>query len=94
MSSARHPSLYHVECDLGHLACVDLGTVNGLARAALNARRLGERLRVVNASTEVEELIELAGLDAVLLGRGRRQPEQREEPLRVEEGGEPDDLPV
>jgi hypothetical protein len=94
MNFASHHSLYHVDCDLGHLACVDLGIVNGLARAALNARRQGERLCVVNASPELQELIAFAGLDAVLLGRRRRKSEQREEPLRVEECGEPDDLPV
>lgn len=94
MSFARRHSLYHVDCDLRHLACVDLGTVNGLARAALNVRRQGERLCVINASPELQELIAFAGLDAVLLGRRWREPEQREEPLRVEEGSEADDLPV
>jgi STAS domain len=92
-SPCRH-SLYHVDCDLGHLPCADLGVVDGLARAALNARRQGERLCVVNASPELQELIAFAGLERVLLGRGRRQAEQREEPLRVEEGGEADDLPL
>jgi len=83
-----------VDCDVGHLACADLRVVNVLARAALNTRRRGERLSVVNASPELQGLIAYAGLDAVLLGRRRRQPEQREEPLGVEERGEPDDLPV
>jgi hypothetical protein len=94
MSLPRHPSLYHVDCDVGHLACADIGIVNVLARAALNTRRQGGRLCVVDASPELQELIVFAGLDAVLLGRRRRKPEQREEPLGVEERGEPDDLPV
>jgi hypothetical protein len=94
MSFARPHSLYHVDCDVGHLACADLGLVNALARAALNVRRRGEGLRVVNASPELQELIAFAGLDSVLLGRRRREAEQREEPLRVEERGKSDDPPV
>ena len=94
MNFARPHSLYHVDCDLGHLPCADLGTVAALARASLNARRVGERLRVVNASADLQELIAFAGLDDALLGRNRRQPEEREEPLGVEERGEADDLTV
>jgi ABC-type transporter Mla MlaB component len=92
MSSACPFSLYHVDCDVGHLACADLATVDALARASLHTRRHGERLHVVNASRELQELIDLVGLDAVLLGRRRRQPEERKEPLRVEESSEADDL--
>ena len=94
MSFCGPDSLYHVDCDLGHCACADLGLVNALARAALNVRRQGEGLRVVNASPELQELIAFAGLDGVLLGRRRREAEQREEPLRVEERGKSDDPPV
>jgi hypothetical protein len=92
MSSCGRHSLYHVDCDVGHLACADIEIVNALARASLNTRRQGERLRIVNASLELQELIAFAGLDAVLLGRRRRQPEEREEPLGVEERGKADDL--
>jgi hypothetical protein len=92
MTFACPNSLYHVDCDVGHLACAALGTVAALARASLNACRTGERLRVVNASPELYELISFAGLDGVLLGRNGRQPEEREEPLRVEERSEADDL--
>jgi hypothetical protein len=94
MNYPCHLSLYHVDCDLGHFPCADLGLVNGLARAALNARRRGECLCVVNASPAQQQLIAFAGLEGVLLGRGRREAEQREEPLRVEKCGEADDLPV
>jgi anti-anti-sigma regulatory factor len=93
MSFGGHHSLYHVDCDVRHVPCADLATVGALARASLNARRQGERLCVVNATEELQELIEFAGFGEVLLGRRRREPEEREEPLRVEERGEADDLP-
>jgi anti-anti-sigma regulatory factor len=73
---------------------VDLATVDALARAALHARRAGMTLRIANASQQLRELIVLAGLEEVLLGRDGREPEQREQPLRVEERREPDDPPV
>jgi anti-anti-sigma regulatory factor len=80
-----------VDCDVGHVPCEDIATVGALARAALNARRKGERLRIVGASDALQELIELTGLGEVLLGRGGREAEQREQPRRVEECREPDD---
>src|SRR5215510_5597112 len=89
MNSCGPNSLYHVDCDLGQVACADLGMVGALARAALNVSRFGDSLRLVNASTELQELIAFAGLDGVLLGR-----REREAPLGVEERGEADDLPV
>ena len=73
---------------------MDLATVDALARAALTARRAGARLRVLNASPQLRELIVLAGLEGVLLGRNGRQPEEREQPLRVQERGETDDPPL
>jgi hypothetical protein len=75
---------------VGH-CCADLATVNALARAHVNGRRLGDRLQVVNASPELRELIALLGLADALLGRGQWQAEEGEEPLGVEEGGEADD---
>jgi anti-anti-sigma regulatory factor len=83
-----------VDCDVCHVRCADLATVGTLARASLNARRHGERLCVVHPSQELRELIAFAGLDDVLLGRGRRQPEEREQALGVEERREADDPPV
>jgi anti-anti-sigma regulatory factor len=94
MSFGGHRSLYHVDCDVRHVPCADLATVGALARASVNARRQGQRLRVVNARQELQELIEFAGLGDVLLGRRRRQAEEREQALGVEERGEADDLPV
>jgi anti-anti-sigma regulatory factor len=83
-----------VDCDVAHVGRADLAIVGALARASVNARRVGPRLRVVNASPELRELIAFAGLGDVLLGRRRRQAEEREEPFRVEEGGEADDPSV
>jgi anti-anti-sigma regulatory factor len=84
----------YVECDVGHVRRADLATVAALARACVNSKRLGARLRVVNAAPELDELLGFVGLDEVLLGRRRRQPEQGEETLRVEERGVADDPSV
>lgn len=83
-----------MDCDVAHVRCADFGTVAALARASLNARRAGACLRVVNAIPELEELIDFAGLDEVLRGRRRRQAEEREEALGVEERGVADDPPL
>ena len=80
-----------MECDLGDVPCVDLGVVNALARASLNASRQGERLRIVNAPPDLQELIALVGLAGVLFGGRRRETEEREEPFGVEKRGETDD---
>lgn len=83
-----------MDCDVAHVRCAGFATVDALARASLNARRAGARLRVVNAAPELDELIGFAGLDGVLLGRRRRQAEQREEALGVEKRRKADDPPI
>jgi hypothetical protein len=90
MSFLRQHSLYHVDCDVGDCRA-DLATASALARAQVNARRLGVCLHVVNASPELQELIAFVGLEEVLLGRRQRQAEEGEEAFRVEERGEADD---
>jgi ABC-type transporter Mla MlaB component len=55
-----------VVCDLRGLAPVDLATVDALACLELAARRLGCSLSVVGASSELRELVSLAGLSDVL----------------------------
>jgi ABC-type transporter Mla MlaB component len=82
-----------VDCDVSHVHCADLATVGALARAHLHARRLGTRLRVVDASPDLRDLIVFAGLDAVLLGP-QGEPEQREEAFGVEKRVEADDPSV
>jgi hypothetical protein len=58
---------------------IDLGTIDALARLRLAGKRLGFEVRLT-PTEELLELIELAGLVDVL-----GEPEEREEPLGVEE---------
>jgi hypothetical protein len=65
--------------------------VDALARLQLSAQRNGRRLRLRDASAELQDLIELVGLTAALGVEPSRQPEQREQRLGVEEERELDD---
>jgi anti-anti-sigma regulatory factor len=101
------PDRVRVELDGGHadvvvfevgaLVSPDLRTIDALARACLTARRDGCELRLSDASTELRELLELAGLAQAVPCvegsglEGEGQPEGREEPRRVEEEGDPAD---
>lgn len=88
-------------CDASRLVDCDAGTIDGLARLALELRRTGRRLVLRGAPPELIELLDLVGLrDAVPQARPdagdasvevRREPEQREEALRVEEEGDAGD---
>ena len=84
-----------VVCDVRALAA-DVRTVDALARLQLAARRLGCRIRLHGASHELDELLSFLGLaDVVGSAGGRgRQPEQREQPLGVEERVDRDDAPA
>jgi hypothetical protein len=84
-----------VTCDVSELAA-EVAAVDALARLALVARRLGCPLKVRRASPELRDLVELCGLSDALgvVGRNGRQPEQREEPLDIEERVDPDDAPA
>jgi anti-anti-sigma regulatory factor len=72
----------------------DASTIDLLARLQLTAARLGRRLLLRSVSTDLERLIDFAGLADVLRVEPRRQPEQREEPCRVEEERQLPDPPV
>jgi hypothetical protein len=48
----------------------------------------------VHASPELGELLTFVGLDAVLRVEPRRQPEEREDPVGVEEERQLEDPPV
>ena len=80
-----------VVCDVGALADPDVGTVDALARLQLTSRRHGCRVRLLHASVELRELLDLTGLAGVLpclpesAGEAVGQSEEREEPLRIEE---------
>lgn len=60
----------------------DLSVVEVLARWQLNARRSGAQLRLEEACSELEMLLELAGLRREVGG----QPEDGEDRLDLEEG--------
>jgi hypothetical protein len=72
----------------------DLEIVDALARLQLAARRCGYCVDVVSAPPDILELIELAGLTEVLRVEPRRQTEQWEERVGVEEERELDDPAV
>ena len=79
-----------VVCDVGALAHPDVGTIDALARLQLTSRRLGCRVRLLHASVELRELLDLTGLAGVLpclpeSAEAVGQTEEWEEPLRVEE---------
>jgi anti-anti-sigma regulatory factor len=72
----------------------NLEIVDALARLQLVARRNGCRVVVTRAPDDVTDLIELCGLAGVLAVEPRRQAEEREQPVRVEEERQLDDLPI
>jgi ABC-type transporter Mla MlaB component len=81
-------------CDVAGLTHPDAGTIEALARLQLTARRLGSRIRLRDPSPELRGLLDLFGLADVLRVEAGRQPEEREQPLGVEEGVEMGDPPV
>ena len=68
-----------------------VSTIDALARFQLAARRRGQRLQLRHASDELRRLIAFAGLSEVLRVEPRRQAEEREQRLGVEEERELDD---
>jgi hypothetical protein len=80
-------------CDVSALA-PDAGSVDALARLELLAKREGVALRLRKASPELQELLRLCGLGDVLRLEVVRQPEEREERVRVEEERQLGDPPV
>jgi len=76
------------------VSTVSLDAVEALARLQLAARRKGLDLRLHVVSRELRDLIELAGLTQVLGVEPRRQAEEREQRLGVEEEGELGDAVV
>lgn len=83
---------------MGALAQPDISTIDALAHACLAARRDGCELRLADASAELRELLELAGLaEAVPCEErsgldSRGQPEGGKVARGVEEECDPNDL--
>jgi hypothetical protein len=71
-------------CDVRWLPA-DAAAVDALARLQLAGRRVGMELRLRNASPELVSLVAFIGLGEVLRVEVERQPEEREQCLRVEE---------
>jgi hypothetical protein len=83
-----------VTCDVSALHA-ELAAIDALARLGLIARRLGCPLRVRRASPQLRELVAFCGLgDALGVGWDRRQPEQGEQAVGVQERVEPGDPAV
>ena len=72
----------------------DLALVDALARLQLEALRAGYRVVVADAPDDVTQLICFVGLGETLGVDARRQPEEREEHVGVEEERQLPDLPV
>jgi anti-anti-sigma regulatory factor len=70
---------------------MDLAVVDRLARLALAERRRGRTFRLSYVPDELRELLVLTGLDGALGVEPRRQAEEREERVGVEEERELDD---
>jgi hypothetical protein len=72
----------------------ELGSIEVLARMQLGVRRLDGRLELHGATQELLDLIAFAGLGDVLGVKAEREPEEREQPLRVEEERDLGDSPI
>jgi hypothetical protein len=72
----------------------DVLTIDALARLELAARRGGLRFRLHDASDQLRDLIAFVGLTDVLRVEPRRQAEQGEERVGIEEERELDDPAV
>ncbi len=89
-----------VDCDVAAVVEADAVTVDALARLQLTARRSGLQLRLRHAGGDLNGLITLMGLGDVLPAgessglEERRQPEEREESLGVQEEADPCDPTV
>ena len=87
-------------CDVAALGEPDATTLEALARLQLTARQVGRRLCFRGARRELREVVELSGLDSVLLcgvpsaAEVGGQAEQGEQASGIEEERDPDDLPT
>jgi hypothetical protein len=77
-----------VTLECARIADPRLEVIDYLARLKLELRRGGHELRLAHADVDLLRLLEFVGLADVLCVEVQWQPEQREEPGRVEEEGE------
>jgi hypothetical protein len=87
------PTRSTILCDVESPTTPDFGSVGALARMQLEARRVGLELRLRRVSPELLDLIVFLGLEEVLRVETRRESEEREERLGVEEEGQLSDPP-
>jgi gamma-glutamyl:cysteine ligase YbdK (ATP-grasp superfamily) len=66
----------------------DLAVLDALARLVVAARTLGLELRLAQAPVEFLELVALAGLAEALGLQLQGEPEERKQPLGIEEEGQ------
>lgn len=89
-----------VICDVRAITRPDASTIDVLARLQLTARRLGCGIRLFGAHPRLRDLLMLTGLSEVLpvlsveLVEAGREPEEREDPVDVQERVDPGDLVV
>ena len=87
-------------CDVGAVADPDASTIDVLSRLQLTAQRLGSRLWLRHVRSDLQELLDLAGLNDVLpIAAGcslesRGETEEREQPGDVEEKADAGDLSI
>jgi ABC-type transporter Mla MlaB component len=74
-----------IVCDLSALGDADVETIHLLARLQLAARRQDRTLRLIHASPALQDLIAFVGLESVLRVEPRREAEEGEDPVGVEE---------
>ena len=84
------PRLRTIVCDVGSTA-PDATTVGALARLQLNARRLGQEVRLSHVSSELQELLDFVGLSEVLRVEPGGQAKEGEQRVGIEEERELDD---
>jgi hypothetical protein len=84
---------FTIVCDVSGLPA-DAAAIDALARLQLTARRCGHELALAHASRDLERLLAFAGLAEVLRVESKRQAEEWEQRLGVEEERELDDPTV
>jgi len=77
-------AIRRITLDCARLSEPDAGTIDEIARCLLAARRKGLEMRLENTSDCLLELIDFCGVAECLGIESRRQPEQGEQPGRIE----------